>query len=93
MNLSNTGSLDKAVLEAMNAGLIVLTSNEAYKETLPKNLMVERDQPEKLKEKISEMMNLDDIKRERIIQGRRKEVAENHSLNNLITKIVARFKK
>lgn len=35
INLSETGSLDKAVLEAAACGLSVLTSNDAFKEMLP----------------------------------------------------------
>lgn len=35
VNASNTGSLDKAVLEAMSSGMMVLTSNEAYRMILP----------------------------------------------------------
>jgi len=36
INLSRTGSLDKAVLEAMASGLQILTSNEAFKNVIPK---------------------------------------------------------
>lgn len=36
INCSNTGSLDKAVLEAMSAGLLVVTSNEGLRSTLEK---------------------------------------------------------
>src|SRR3989338_8762744 len=34
INLSDTGSLDKAILEAMACGLKILTSNEAFKDIL-----------------------------------------------------------
>lgn len=35
INLSNTGSLDKALLEAMACGLQIVTSNEAFKTIVP----------------------------------------------------------
>ena len=46
LNLSATGSMDKAVLEAMAAGVVPVTSNEAFKELLtPFGLYVERPDP------------------------------------------------
>ncbi len=40
VNASATGSLDKAVLEAMASGLIPVTSNEAFEGVLPADLFV-----------------------------------------------------
>ncbi len=48
INLSKTGSLDKAVLEAMACGLRVLVSNEAYKELVPPDAYLPDDSPEEL---------------------------------------------
>ena len=46
VNLSETGSLDKAVLEAMAAGLNILTSNPAFANILPPGNMTSAEPPE-----------------------------------------------
>jgi len=46
INLSSTGSLDKAMLEAMACGLQVLTSNEAYKKILAGRYLTENSTAE-----------------------------------------------
>lgn len=52
LNASHTGSLDKAVLEAMAVGLTVLTSNEAYRVILPSQYFLEHASAELLAEGI-----------------------------------------
>lgn len=51
INLSATGSLDKAVLEAMACGLQILTSNEAFKNMVPRENFTTND-PAVIAEKI-----------------------------------------
>src|SRR3989344_6432079 len=46
INLSGTGSVDKAVLEAMSCGVNIITSNEAFFKILPKeNILKELNPP------------------------------------------------
>lgn len=52
LNASATGSLDKAVLEAMACGLAVLTSNEAYRVILPSRYFLEHPSARFLAERI-----------------------------------------
>ncbi len=52
LNASATGSLDKAVLEAMACGLTVLTSNEAYRAILPARYFLEHASAAFLAERI-----------------------------------------
>lgn len=52
INLSETGSLDKAVLEAMACGLSVISANEAFREILPQKYFLEHLSPEFLAERI-----------------------------------------
>lgn len=52
LNASATGSLDKAVLEAMACGLTVLTSNEAYRAILPPRYFLEHTSTAFLAERI-----------------------------------------
>jgi glycosyltransferase involved in cell wall biosynthesis len=94
VNMSQTGSLDKAILEAMACGLPVLTCNEALVEVLgdyKEMLMYPQKDFIKLAEKIKFIMNLNPERREEISRGLREIVAKNHSLNNLAEKIIALY--
>ena len=55
LNASATGSLDKAVLEAMACGLTTLTSNEAYRAILPSRYFLEHPSAEFLVERIKQL--------------------------------------
>ena len=85
VNPSNTGSLDKVVLEAMASGCLVLTCNEAYKEILEGKYMFRMGDAENLAVKIADLMtapkdeNLRDI------------VVKNHNLDDLTAKIIRQF--
>src|SRR3989344_1923716 len=91
INLSGTGSLDKAVLEAMACGRLVLTSNIAFKLILPTELMVEQNQPKALAERIEFLINLSGEKKRQWQNQLRQEVVNNHNLDNLIKKIIEQF--
>ena len=92
INLSQTGSVDKSVLEAMACEKIVLTSNEAFVNILNNNLMVEENNPKFLTEKIKWVMNLDKEAKKQIQEKLRAEVVKNHNLDNLVVKIIEQFK-
>ncbi len=91
INMSGTGSLDKAVLEAIACGCLSLTSNEAFKEVLPADLIVERDKPAKLAENIKYLLNLPEDKIKKLKDDLRAEVVRNHNLDNLVKKIIRQF--
>ena len=91
INLSNTGSVDKAVLEAMACGRFVLTSNEAFKKILPPELMVEKNNPAQLAAKVKWLMSLPEDKKAEIKNNLREEVVQNHNLDNLVQKIISQF--
>lgn len=82
LHASETGSIDKVVLEAMACGLPVLTTSEAFAdmlEVLPKDLNL-------MAEKIAQMANHNkDI-------SLRKIVIRSHNLNNLVNKILENIK-
>lgn len=87
VNMSNTGSLDKAVLEAMSCGVPALTSNEAFKGMLDSFGLTfpERD-AEALAGKISGLM----AKRSELGslgERLRDIVVKQHSLPRLISRI------
>lgn len=82
VNLSSTGSLDKAILEAMACEVPVLTSNEAFKGILP----------EKNTTTVDAQVIADKIKTlfisPRDVEARR-YVVDNHDLKKLISKLVS----
>ncbi len=87
VNLSETGSVDKAVLEAMASGLSVITSNEAFQNILPSRYFLAEKTPEKLAEKIQELAG-----ERRPNEELREIVAKNHSLGNLIPNLIKKLK-
>ncbi|QQG46189.1 MAG: glycosyltransferase family 4 protein [Candidatus Niyogibacteria bacterium] len=84
VNLSETGSLDKAVLEAMSSGLLVITSNEAFHDILFPQFFLENKTPEVLAERIKKMSS-----ENRPNLGLRELVVKNYGLEVLIKKIIA----
>ncbi|MDP3740710.1 MAG: glycosyltransferase family 4 protein [bacterium] len=93
-NMSGTGSIDKAVLEAAAAGKLVITSNEGFAEPLAKIsplLYFQRDKPAELAEKILALKNLDENTKGQIREKLRNWVEAEHNLENLVKKIIAEF--
>ncbi len=86
IHTSKTGSIDKVVLEALAAGLHVITSSKAYESFVN---FVERfpaNDSEKLAECIEKSVEIGIIKPS--IIERREFVKTNHNLSNLIEKII-----
>ncbi|OGY44920.1 MAG: hypothetical protein A2729_04020 [Candidatus Buchananbacteria bacterium RIFCSPHIGHO2_01_FULL_39_14] len=91
INLSGTGGLDKAVLEAMACGCLVLTSNEAFREILPTELIVGKNNPKMLSEKIKWLVGLSSDQLLKLRQQLQEEIIKNHNLTNLSLKIISQF--
>ena len=85
INLSDTGSLDKAVLEAMACGLKTITSNEAFKNILKENNIADKN-PENIAVKIINLAKSE--KNYSLVEY----VDKNHSLDNLVEKIIKQFR-
>ena len=86
VNFSDTGSLDKAILEAMACGLKVLTSNEAFKNIVPKESFTSNN-PQEIAEKIEKLAETEHINTANFAEY----VAKNHGLDNLTDKIIQFF--
>lgn len=87
VNLSETGSLDKDVLEAAACNVDVLTSNEAFAGVLPKEYLADMDDEkilEAIRLKISDRSGLGKL---------RGMIVKNHNLNSLINVIAEELKK
>lgn len=84
LHASKTGSLDKAVLEAMASGLYVVSSSEAFK-FLPELYRVDANDALSLASKIREILET------RPENKLREIVIRDHNINALIKKIVSYF--
>jgi glycosyltransferase involved in cell wall biosynthesis len=89
VNSSNTGSMDKVVLEAMACGRKVLTCNEAFENILDNRYLFKKKNSQELAEKIINLKNQVNMYDANL----RKIVIENHNLDNLIKNIIFVFNK
>lgn len=87
VNVSGTGSLDKAVFEAMSVGLSVLTANEAYRSVVPDAYFLEYTNPEFLAERIKQLES-----EQRPNMALRQIVLNRHSLDTTIAKLLSLLK-
>lgn len=77
VNLSNTGSIDKAVLEAMSCGLNIVTTNEAFPFAVPLE-HVEKE----IKEALDKPLSFEN----------REYIIKNYNIKNLIPNILKQMK-
>ncbi|MBI4053991.1 MAG: glycosyltransferase family 4 protein [Candidatus Doudnabacteria bacterium] len=94
INLSQTGSIDKAVLEAMACECPVLTSNEAFRYLLfpfEDLCMVAPRSAQELVKKILTILSLNVSDRRTLGANLRKLVETHHSLDRLAKRIIASF--
>ena len=90
LNLSNTDSLDKAILEAMACQLRPITSNKAFVSILGQyGLIVPKNDPQTLAEKIQTELS----QKEENLISLRSIIIKNHSLKSLIPKLISSIKK
>jgi glycosyltransferase involved in cell wall biosynthesis len=89
VNLSDTGSMDKAVLEAMACAVPVITSNEAFYEMLsPYDLFLPQHDVPSLAEKLRALMIMNSSEREKLGESLRQIVVESHSLVKMTARLV-----
>jgi glycosyltransferase involved in cell wall biosynthesis len=95
VNLSKTGSIDKAVLEAMACGLPVVTSNEAFRDMLARwdaLLFIPPDSPEQLAASLMKLKHIFDAERLELGNELREIVVREHSMDRLIAHLISVFK-
>jgi glycosyltransferase involved in cell wall biosynthesis len=81
INLSDTGSMDKTVLEAMVSGTQMLVSNEAFENVLPSENKTTKD-PEQIAKDIQRIANVESN------PSLREYVLKEHTLRSLIPNII-----
>ncbi|MDO8590939.1 MAG: glycosyltransferase [bacterium] len=95
VNMGHTGSLDKAVPEAMACGLPILTCNEAFKAVLGPftgDLMYPKGDSQALAGKIEGVVKLSVEERRALGVELRAIVVRDHSLQNFVGKIIRAIK-
>jgi glycosyltransferase involved in cell wall biosynthesis len=95
INTSQTGSLDKAILEAMACGLPIISSNEALIDVIDEykdKLIFPSKDISGLIDKIKMIYYLSGEEREKIGIGLKAIVKRNHNLPGLISKILNCYK-
>lgn len=95
VSASETGSIDKAMLEAAACECLVLTSNEACEQPLKKIsplLFFEKRNANDLADKIQKLLALPEEEKDRIRKELRAWVVREHNLDNLVKKIVGEFR-
>lgn len=94
VNLSQTGSVDKAVLEAMACGLPVITANEAFLSLLApwgELLLIPPESPGKLAVSLVKLRAMPAEERRALGLQLRQLVVQQHSLERLVSVLVAIF--
>ncbi|PIR74188.1 MAG: hypothetical protein COU35_03970 [Candidatus Magasanikbacteria bacterium CG10_big_fil_rev_8_21_14_0_10_47_10] len=96
VNMSTTGSLDKAILEAMACGTPILTCNDALVDVLgshTEKLMYEKNNVSAFVQKIEEIYTLSKNERTALGVHLRDIVVKQHSVTALIKKIFTHIQK
>lgn len=91
VNMSATGSIDKAVLEAMACGLPVVTANEAFQAMFAPwrdSLLVPPESPEMLSERLVRLASLPLEERRVLGAALREIVVKHHSLEGLVDQLI-----
>ncbi|MBI2670132.1 MAG: glycosyltransferase family 4 protein [Candidatus Yanofskybacteria bacterium] len=96
VNMTQAGSFDKAMLEAMASGVLVLSSNRAwlkfFDDELQEQLLFGQDDPHDLAKKLIEVLNLDEETKARLRQKLRDMIINHHSQKQWTQKLVASIK-
>ena len=96
VNMSQTGSLDKVILEAMACEIITISSNDSSRnvfEEYKDKLFFKSKDSEDLAKKVSKIIELSDGDRIKIEKRLREIVIRNHNLEDLIKKIISIYQK
>ncbi len=94
VHASETGSLDKAVLEAMSCGVIPITSSEAFTGLLNDHkdlLLFKKGDEVQLAHNINMVLNLSDQKKDALTKQLREKVVKLHSLSALIPRLTKKI--
>ncbi len=93
VNMTPTGSFDKAMLEAMACGALVLSSNRAwlkfFDSELQELLLFRQNDPRDLVQKLGRVLDLDEAVKSELRQKMRNIIIEHHSQKQWAQKLIA----
>ena len=92
LNFSQTGSIDKVLLEAMSCGTLILTTNDSMY-FLPEKLFCKSNDVDILKDRILSIYELDIDNKSKLVEMLRDVVVREHSLSDLIKNILKNYEK
>ena len=92
VNLTDSGSFDKTILEAMACECITLVSNKSFTGMIPNQFIFTEKDPPDLARKIIKALSLSDEEKTKTTQASRKFVYEHHSLASLAEQIIKEVK-
>ena len=95
VNLAETGGIDKAVLEAMASGVVVVVVNRSFEEVLGPQLAkdwVVNWNVEQLSERLVYLLEMPLQEREALGERMRKIVVDDHDLKKLTSRVIAECK-
>ncbi len=93
VNLTPEGSMDKTVLEAAACSALVLVANTSFASFLPDICMLSSLEPEHIRDRIEQLVLLDDSEKEKLRVVLRKMVEEHHALSVLTEHFVEYCRK
>lgn len=91
VNVTPSGSFDKTIGEAMAAGCIVVTCNDAVKKVVPQKLFIDTATDEGVAKALEAACALSEGERTEIVQQQRDYIVEKHSLKLLATRLKGIF--
>ena len=91
INTTPTGSMDKAIFEAMSCETVVITSNKALSGNIPDDLLFEEGNAESLSRSIESLFLRTFTERRDLGQNLRDYVIKNHSLTTLMDNLQNKF--
>lgn len=86
VNLTEKGSYDKVILEAMACGMMALSANNSFKDVLG-DLFINDLSPDSISKKILRVLNMSVSEKEKYAIKFREYVVQNHNLEKLIKNI------
>jgi len=87
INLTQSGSFDKTIIEAMACGILVTTSNKSVQSVLPPACFFKENDAVDLAKKLKTLLAMPSNIKTRWAAEMRKYAVEKHSLNKLVEKI------
>ena len=91
VNLTNSGSLDKTILEAMACETLTVVSNHSFIDILPRQFIFEENHADDLKSKLMYVLGLPENQKREFGRKFREYVINNHSMNSLVTQLYTIF--